>query len=182
MGMALRPRVEVELPCSSRDAIENLYARLSASPLRVKRTRVPGGGRDSGPRDEAHVVLTVPAADQHVWSPWLTVELSPRGDATHVLARFSPHPSVWTGFAFGYLTLGVVFAVALVIAGSAALLPGGGQSWALWVAGGAALVMAGMWWASQIGQRLARAQMDTLRDELDRAIDAVRSRCDECQP
>jgi len=181
MGMALRPRFELELPCPSRDAIEHLYARLAASPLRVKRTRVPGGGRESGPRDEAHVVLSVPVAEQHFWSPWLTVELSPRGDATHVHARFSPHPSVWTGFAFGYLTLGLVLAVSLVIAGSAALLPNSGQSWALWVASGAALVMAGMWWASQLGQRLARTQMETLRHELDHAIDAVRSRCGERQ-
>lgn len=178
MGMALRPRFEIELTCSSRDAIEHLCARLAASPIMVKRTRIPGGGRDSGPRDEEHVVLTVLAAEQHLWSPWLTVELSARGDATHVHAKFGPHPSVWTGFAFGYLTLGVVLAVSLVIAGSAALLPGGGQSWALWVAGGAGLVMACMWWASQIGQRLAQAQMEMLRRELDHAIDAVRARCD----
>jgi hypothetical protein len=171
MGVALRPGFSVDLPLTSRDAIEKLCAQLATSPIVLKRTRVPGGGRDSDPRDEEHLVLTVPADQQHFWSPWLMVELSPRASGAHLHAKFSPHPSVWTGFAFGYLTLGVVFAVALVIVASVALLPGGGDpSWAVWLAGGAAVAMVGMWWASQIGQRLAHAQMELLRRELERAI------------
>ncbi len=172
--MALRPSFEVDLPCPSRDAIERLCGHLASRPVVVRRTRVPGGGSEGGARHEEHVVLTVPADAQHFWSPWLTVELSARDDATHLHGKFSPHPSVWTGFVFGYLALGIVCAVALVIAGSSALLLDGGQSWALGVAGGAALVMAGMWWASQIGQRLAHAQMETLRAELERGLDACR--------
>lgn len=175
MGMALRPRFEVELPCPSREAIARLCTHLETTSLVVRRTRVPGGGRDASPRDEDHVVISVPPAQQHFWSPWLTVELSARGAATSLQARFSPHPSVWTGFTFGYLALGLVLAVALVIAGSGALLPGGDQSWAWWVAGGAAVAMIGMWWASQIGQRLAHDQMELMRGELDRAIDACRA-------
>jgi hypothetical protein len=175
MGMALRPGFSVDLPLPSRDAIERLCAQLATGPIVLKRTRVPGGGRDRGPRDEEHVVLTVPSDQQHFWSPWLMIELSPRASRTHLHAKFSPHPSVWTGFAFGYLTLGVVSAAALVIAGSVALLPrGDSQGWALWLASGSGLAMAGMWWASQIGQRLAHAQMELLRGELERAIEGVR--------
>lgn len=173
--MALRPTFAMELSCASRTAIERLTTRLATRPIVLKRTRPPGGGRDKGPRDEEHLVLTVPPAVRHFWSPWLTVELTPRDGQTHLHAQFSPHPSVWTGFAFAYLILGALCAVSLVFAGSAALLPNSSQTWALWVAGGAALVLVGMWWASQIGQRLASSQMDTLRRELDEAIDACKA-------
>jgi hypothetical protein len=171
--MALRPSFATQLSCSGRTAVERLQANLATRPVVVKVSRPPGGG-SSGSRDDLHVVLTVPPAERHFWSPWLTVELSPRDGATHVQSTFSPHPSVWTGFAFAYLVLAAICAVSLVIAGSAALLPDSDQSWALWIAGGAALAMIGMWWASQVGQRLAAAQMDSLRGELTRALDGCR--------
>jgi hypothetical protein len=41
---------------------------------------------------------------------------------------------------------------------------------ALGVSAAAALVMLAMWGAAQIGQRLARAQMEELRAELEQAI------------
>lgn len=169
----------MDLPCASRTAIERIWTQLTSRPIVVRRTRPPGGGSERGPRDEEHMVLTVPPAERRLWSPWLTVELSPRDGATHLHATFSPHPSVWTGFAFAYLALGAICAVALVIAGSAALLPGGGQTWSLWVAGGAALAMIAMWSASQVGQRLAGGQMEALQGELDRAIELCRAAAGE---
>ena len=172
--MALRPTFSMDLPCASRTAIERLGAHLAARPLVLKRSRTPGGGVERTLRDEAHLVLTVPPEQRHFWSPWLDVEVAARGGGTHLHARFSPHPSVWTGFAFAYLVLGVACAVSLVIAGSAALLPDSSQTWALWVAGGAALAMVGMWGASQLGQRLAAEQMEVLQRELDQAIAACR--------
>ncbi len=175
MGVALRPTFSDDIPCASRTAIERLCNRLANAGLVVKRTRPPGGGREQGPRDEEHVVLTLPPEQRSFWSPWLTVELTPRDGTTHLHAMFSPHPSVWTGFAFAYLVLGAVGAVALVIAGSAAMLPDSDQGWALWLAGGAALAMVAMWTASQLGQRRARDQMATLRGELDRAIAACKA-------
>ena len=170
LGMALRPTFTTDLTCPSRIAIERLSTQLAARPIIVKRSRAPGGGPERGPRDDAHLVLSIPHAERHFWSPWLTVEVTPRDGGTHLRAQYSPHPSVWTGFAFAYLVLGAGCAVMLVLAGSAALLPDSDQSWALWVAGGAALAMVAMWWASQLGQRLAADQMDRLRRELDDAI------------
>lgn len=172
--MALRPTFSAELACPSRTVIERLWAKLVPGPILVKRSRPPGGGPERGPRDEAHLMLTIRPEERHFWSPWLTVEITPRGEATHLRATFSPHPSVWTGFAFAYLILGVVCVVSLVFVASAALLPDSSQSWALWVTGGAALAIIAMWTASQIGQRLARDQMDTLRHELDRAVELCR--------
>lgn len=170
MALALRPSFAVDVPAPSRQVIHQLAAQLALGPMVVRRTRPPGGGHDAKQLDHDHLVLTVPVAQQRIWSPWLAIEVSPKQAGTHVFARFSPHPSVWTGFAFGYITFGALLMFSLVFAGAQAMT--GGQPWGLWGSVGAALALGGMWWASQIGQRLAHTQMDTLHAELERAIEA----------
>jgi len=175
VALSLRPSFSLDLPMRARDVIEWLCAELETAPLHVRRTREPGSGRDARARDHDHLVLTVPTSQQSFWSPWLMLDVTPRDDGARLHGKFSPHPSVWTGFVFGYLTLSVVCLVALVIAASSVLVPGSGQSWALWLAAGAALAIAGLWSASQVGQRLARTQMEHLKRELDRALQAPRA-------
>ncbi len=158
---------------TSREALPRLAAALASGPMALRRTRVPGSGReDHRALDRDHLVLTVPRAQQHFWSPWMSIEVTPQGPGARLFAQFSPHPSVWTAFAFGYLALGSITALALVIAGCGLLVRGVDLTWALWFAGGGALGMAAMWWVSQSGQRLARDQMTLLAAELDRALAA----------
>ncbi|MFO0722359.1 MAG: hypothetical protein U1E65_01170 [Myxococcota bacterium] len=170
MSMALRPTFSLELTRSSREILSQLNERLPKAQVEMTRARVPGGGNESaqGPKDHDHFILTVPAAELHFWSPWLSVEVEPRGAGAHVFGRFSPHPSVWTAFLFGYLLLTVVAFFSLVFALGMAM--SGGTPWTAAIAGGAALMMVLMWWASQVGQRLAHAQMESLRGILDRAL------------
>jgi hypothetical protein len=169
VALALRPTFTVQLPMACPEALELLGATLATRPVQLRKTRTPGGGRIEQARDSDHLVVTVQDADQHFWSPWLTVDVTSRPGGSQLVARFSPHPSVWTGFAFGYLTLGVACMFSLVFAGALAMM--GGEPWTLWISGGTALALVGMWWASQIGQRLAHVQMELLRRELERAVD-----------
>ncbi len=121
-----------------------------------------------------HVVLTVPPDARHFWSPWLTMEVSPAATGSVLHGRFSPKPAVWTGFMFGYITLttagsfGLMFAVSLAIIGKS-----------VWIAAVCSIVFflaaAGMYVASQIGQRLARAQMHELHAMVSEIFAAVRS-------
>ena len=170
MTGAFRPSFSIDLPVSAHEVIAQLAAQLETGPQQLRRTRPPGGGGDVGLRDRDQLVLTVPATQAHFWSPWLTVDVAPRGHGTHLFAKFSPHPSVWTGFMFGYLTLAMVLVFSLVFVGALAMT--GGEPWALWISAGASLGLAGMWWVSQLGQRLAHAQMEALRDALERALAA----------
>jgi len=85
----------------------------------------------------------------------------PEGTSTHLAGRFSPHPTVWTAFAFGYLALGVLSFFASVFAYSQWSL--GSTPSALWALGSFALIAVAMWWSAQVGQRLARGQMIELR-------------------
>jgi len=168
--IAFRPTFAVDITGSSREIIDQLAARLGAGPFVLRRTRPPGGGRDDARLEQDHLMLTVVDTERHFWSPWLAIEVTSRGERVHVAGKFSPHPSVWTGFTFGYLGLGLVLLLSLVVAGSSVLVPGSGQPWTLWVAGGALVAMIGMWWASQVGQRLARHQMEQLRGALEAAL------------
>jgi len=115
------------------------------------------------------LVLTVLPEARHFWSPWLTLDIGPRGEGTHVSGTFSPHPSVWTAYMFGYLALGIVLLFSLLFAGSVVMM-GGGAAWSLWIAGGAVAGGVAMWWVSVLGQKLATAQMDELRGALTQVI------------
>lgn len=165
----LRPQFQVTLACPSTEVLRRLCDRLEAGPQNLRRTRTPGGGGRETERERDVFVLTVPESEQRFWSPWLTVEVTPRGTGSHLLARFAPHPAVWTGFAFFYLTLSVAFVFCLAFA--AALVTTGARPWSLWISAGSLVLMVAMWGASRLGQHLARDQMEVLRREL---IDAVK--------
>lgn len=171
VSLALRPSFSIDLPVPSKQAIERVAAELAAGSQQLRRARAPGGGGGGGGvADRDHFLLSVPSSEQRVWSPWLTIDITAREGGSHLFARFGPHPSVWTGFAFGYLTLGIVIVFSLIFAGAQAMV--GGSGWSLWITGGALGAAVLMWTASRVGLSLARTQMDAVRRELDRALAA----------
>lgn len=117
-----------------------------------------------------HALFTVPKERRKFWSPYLSIEAQARDGGAALHCRFSPKPAVWTAFMLSYIALttagcfGLMFAASFVaIGGSAALSL---------ILGLVFLVAAlGMYVASQVGQRLAAAQMDELRALLDRALE-----------
>jgi len=167
MTLALRPTFSLDLDRPSREVLSQAFDRLARAAVQLRKTQIPGGGRTTTPAHD-HFILTVPEAQQHFWSPWLSVDVSPQGSGSHVFARFMPHPSVWTAFMFGYLALSIAVLFSLVFA--LALSNSGGSPWTLAITGGAVVIMVLMWWASQVGQRLARAQMEELRQILETAL------------
>lgn len=171
VALAIRPSFSFDLPVPSRQASEALAAQLAIGSQQLRRARAPGGGLGAGGvGDRDHLLLTVPEAQQRVWSPWLTIDITARDGGSHLFARFGPHPSVWTGFAFGYLTLGIAVVFSLIFTSAQAMV--GGGLWALWITAGALVAAAGMWTFSRVGLGLAGAQMEAIRSELDRALAA----------
>ncbi|MCA9634183.1 MAG: hypothetical protein KC766_41345 [Myxococcales bacterium] len=167
MSLGFRPTFHFEVTCSSREVRKRLHARLAEMPVVLGVTQIPGGGA-GGDLASDHLTLSIPEADRHFWSPWLNLEIVPHGNGTQLSGRFSPHPSVWTGFMFAYLALSVLTFFALVFA--AALSMSGGAPWTLGLAGLCVAAMILLWWASQVGQRLALSQMEELRGILDGAL------------
>ncbi len=108
-----------------------------------------------------HVVLTVPPTAQHFWSPYLSMEAVETESGTELHGRFSPKPAVWTGFMLGYISLttagffGLMFGVSLMMIERSSAL-------AFVLAMVFLLSALGMYVLSQVGQRLAQAQMEEL--------------------
>lgn len=114
-----------------------------------------------------HMTLTVHEADRHFWSPWLHIEVTERDGQTQVRGRFTPHPNIWTGFAFSYFSLITLAVFAAVWGSSQWMLEQ--RPTALWIALVCVVVVGLLWWSAQVGQRLAREQMHILRN----AVEAV---------
>jgi len=157
MSDLLRPTFEVVVPLSPEESAARLDALY----------------RDGfvGESVRTHLLVTVPRAERHFWSPWLHVDLRPvEGDAnaTDVFARFSPAPSIWTAFMLTYIALATIALFSAVWAFAQATL--GKEMTALWVVGGAILVAGVMFWSARVGQRLAREQMHRLRDAVRAAL------------
>ncbi len=132
-----------------------------------------------------HIILTVRDAQRHFWSPWLEIEVTGADDGVvgenpganpgedpgagaELRGRFTPHPSIWTGFAFGYLSLIVLALFAFMWGLSQWLIDQ--RPTVLWAALACCVVMGLMWWSAQVGQKLARVQMEALRKAVDGAI------------
>ncbi|MEM7626973.1 MAG: hypothetical protein AAF333_15365 [Planctomycetota bacterium] len=135
-----------------------------------------------------HMTVTVSPALRHFWSPWMNLEFSHHdpqapptdtsdvvedavaaasgGASTTVHARFSPAPSIWTGFMLAYVALGTLTFFALMYAAAQWMLESSPTM--LWAALGFAVAWAGLWWVSWVGQRLAYDQMMLLREVLEK--------------
>ncbi|RNC82239.1 MAG: hypothetical protein ED559_10795 [Phycisphaera sp.] len=112
-----------------------------------------------------HVTISPVISDRHLWSPWLHVEVEERNSGSLVRAKYSPHPNLWTSFAFGYLTLGALVFFAGFFALAQTLI--GQGAWAWWVTIASLAGMLVMWITAKVGQQLAHDQMIELRQTLD---------------
>ncbi len=162
-----RPTFALRVPAAAESVQIRLQQRLVDPRLEVTWARTPGAAAASD-RTETHVLITFRADHRHFWSPWLHLDLQVEEHQTRVHGRFSPHPSVWTGFAFGYMSLAVVTFFALVFGYSQTVV--GTSPVALAVIPVAVAIAALMWWSAQIGQRLAREQMTQIRALLEEAL------------
>ncbi|GAB4196607.1 MAG: hypothetical protein Kow00105_10730 [Phycisphaeraceae bacterium] len=126
------------------------------------------GGRFTGKSAGRHMTLTVCESDRHFWSPWLHLEVVEGADGICLRGRFTPHPSVWTGFAFSYFSLIVVACFAGIWGMSQWML--GDRPTALWVALGCVVLVGLLWWSAQVGQKLAREQMELLRQSVEEVV------------
>lgn len=172
MSLHHRPTFALQVPQSPHAVQQRLKERLVDPQLEVKWARPPGGasGGELPERERliSHVLITFRKEQRHFWSPWLHLDLTERDGQAHLSGRFSPHPSVWTGFAFAYLVLAVVSFFALVFGYSQWAI--GGAPAALGVLPMTAAIAASLWWSAQLGQRLARVQMAQIRGQLDEAL------------
>lgn len=158
--LAIRPTTIREHPASPESlgrAIHDRFARENDVLV-----------RSVGP----HIILTHARHLRRFWSPWLSIELEPTSDGTRVVAKFMPHPSLWTGFALGYLAVGVLFFLAGFFAVAQLIL--GQHPWAAWIAAACAGTLLGMFAVAKIGQGLAQVPMADLDRRFSEVLDRTR--------
>lgn len=160
---AVRPTFDVEVSLTPAQV-------ASALSLLMNQADGPVIGRQAG----HHLMLTVPDADRHFWSPWLTIEArliddqssnhEPHAESarSNVHGRFSPAPNLWTAIMFMHLSLITIAFFAVMFGLSQMMLKQ--PPHALWVTAGCLLASLLLWWVSLLGQRVAHVQMHTLHD------------------
>lgn len=112
--------------------------------------------------------IQVPPAHEHLWSPWLTVEVRPHPGGSLLWARFSPKPEVWSFILFLYALCAFVGMGCLMWGLSQLGL--GGSTAALWGVPAAGLGAVGVYLTGFVGQGLGGAQMYVLRRFLDQTL------------
>ncbi len=118
-----------------------------------------------------HLMIWLPKGEQHLWSPWLHLDVNDSqekpGSAT-LFGRFTPAPSMWTALMFGYLALAFVAIGAGIFGYSQWLV--NESPWALWLIPACALIAIAIPLASRAGQSLAKEQMGRLSGVVERAL------------
>ncbi len=116
-----------------------------------------------------HVYLRIPEKDLHYWSPELHLTIDEQEEDTLVRGVIGPKPKVWTMFMFFYSGVIVLFMFGSAIGVSQWML-GLDAPW-LWSMPASTLMGLGIFIAAKIGQRLGKAQMQTLIDLVDGVLD-----------
>ena len=171
MSAELRPSFQIDVPTLDvDDVVERLRAGLDPATFDADGVRTAKDGhRWVTEWAKTHVLVAMRKDLRHAWSPWLHVDVrSSEAGETYVFARFSPHPALWTAIALTYLSLGSIVLFGSCFGTAQAML--GERGWAWWGVGGARVVAALIWFASQAGQRLAREQMEELHAALDASL------------
>lgn len=135
---------------------------------KVRKTVAANSGEFLGRFTTGHAMISFVESKRHFWSPWLNLEIRESDTGKILFGRFSPHPSIWTGFMFSYLALGVLSFFSLVLGLSQQLAsesPWGYALIPLW-----AVVAIALWIASQAGQRLAVDEMTMMQKMIEEAV------------
>ncbi len=149
MPPPIRPTFEHALDMTEAQTIEALTAAFEAD--RLHPFQIQG----------KHILVTVPKASRHFWSPYLSMEASEHENRTVLHGRFSPKPTIWTGFMLSYIALTTAGCFGLMFGGSQ-MIVGHSPALAFMLTVFFLLAALGMYLASQVGQKLAQAQIEEL--------------------
>lgn len=157
----LRPTFTRRFSMVREEAVAALRARLAETPDLTGRWR--GKGR--------WAELYLPEDERRLWSPYLSVRFDTEEEGCTLFGRFAPHPEVWTFFMFLY---GLVAFLAL-FGGTLGYVQWASDeaAWGFWAVYLGVPLLGLLHLASHAGARLGQAQMMRLKEELDRALEAL---------
>lgn len=147
----MRPTFTIEFPIDSNAAMSRLETLVRDEDLSIE-------GRVAG----NHLMLVIPPNRRHFWSPWLHLEVHEQSTGSLIKGRFSPNPSVWTGFMLTYIAMGTLVFFAGMFSVSQWMMDKPPSALMFMVV--PILIAIVMYWSSLFGQRIADEQMRELYD------------------
>ena len=115
-----------------------------------------------------HAMISIDESQRQFWSPWMHLEFREGDSGRQIHGRFSPHPSIWTGFMFAYGALAVLIFFAIMFGVSQQL---SGQSpWGYVIIPVCLFIAALLWLASRTGQKLAQDEMLAMKSRLEDCV------------
>lgn len=117
---------------------------------------------------EHHALINIDQTRRHFWSPWMNLEVRSTESKREVFVRFSPHPNIWTGFMFCYFAIAFLIFFATMFGMSQQLVKQ--TAWAYGLIPVGLVIALGLWSASQIGQKLAHAEMRQMKSAIQKCI------------
>jgi len=152
-----RPKVHVEIPLPPQQVLEQFRSALE-----------PQDALCQGHVGGSELSLTVRDADQHIWSPWVSLEVRGSESGTTLHGNIGPKPQLWSLFVAIYALLVFAFIGSTVYAIVQLTL-----NWPLTGVGAAAAALVALSGACSVdlmGRRQSEAQRDTLHHFIDLAL------------
>lgn len=155
--MRMQPTFRVRVPGSISEATARLQSAAASD--------AHGPHADAG---GSCLDFRVAPEERRLWSPHLSVQLTPTDDGVVLFGRFAPRPEVWTFVMMLYFAAAFVAICGLVYGLVQVLL--GATPWALAAIPAGLVVVLSLHVISLTGQRLSADQMEALRGRLDHVV------------
>lgn len=157
--LRIRPRFKLEVPLNPAVIKDQIKLALDSNESTCK-----------GDIVDNHVILRIPAKQQHYWSPQLTLTVETISEGSLIRGLYGPKPGVWTMFVFFYSAIGFLTMMGLIFGLSQMMLKL--NPYGLWSIPIGGFLLTGLFITSKIGQRLSMEQMHQLKDFLYNSLKA----------
>lgn len=154
----IRPRFRLTVPTPEEALAAQIKARLSSAAQPPCTASITKG----------YIVLSIPMAQQHYWSPQLSLSIEPCEEGTLIRGLYGPNPTIWAMFAFGYGILAMLCMFAAILGFSAQAL--GQPAGILWLIPATVVTAGIMYLIAQTGQKLGAEQTYALHHFFEEAI------------
>jgi hypothetical protein len=157
----VRPRFQIASTLSPQEVTDKLRAALQAADAPCK-----------GQVNLGYATFYLPKAEQHYWSPQVTITFEENENGTLICGLYGPRPAVWTMFVFFYGIIAFIIMVILIIGYSHLSL--GSETWIFYWIPVLVLVFLSLYFVAYSGQQLGRDQMLILHGFLEENLGVSR--------
>ncbi len=162
LAVQLRPTFQLKTDLGEEELIRRVQNAFS------RRSDAASSTAFQGQFTGNHAMISFVESKRHFWSPWMHLEFRSEDQQRVISGRFSPHPSIWTGFMFSFLAIACLTLFSAMFGVSQQL--SGEAPWAYCAIPIGLLVAALLWFVSKTGQKLAQVEMEEMRSQIEACL------------